>query len=292
VVNNYRFELEDALKKGEKMYWLGENAESVSDLFKMPPSPLLHPLELQTCINKVDELNYSLGKVQYELYLVNNQSLSQVFTIFVPSKFSLHSVIDSTQKIDKPYLEVSDKRKLFVNATHQLTVAPTLPPNEKFEAQPVHKGAIHVLLENANASEKQTVKAALKALNEIYQIEFSIDEQLASGKKYNWIFTNKETPADAETFSEQTKTISLLQLKEKVFSGQLPEYLGELVVQQFELNPKQTPLSQQQLQSLFKTEDVQKQADTGNKAWFSKLLLLFFVIIIGIERWLAIQKNA
>ena len=68
--------------------------------------------------------------------------------------------------------------------------------------------------------------------------------------------------------------------------------MGEFVVQQFELNPKNSPLSQQQLQSLFETESAQKQTDTKNEDWFSKFLLLLFVIVLGIERWLAIQKNA
>lgn len=292
VVSNYRFELEEALKKREKVYWLGVNAEPLEDVSKLPVSHSIHPLELQTCINKVYELNHPFEKAQYELYLVNNQSLSQVSTIFVPSKFSLRSVIDSSQKLAKPYLELSDKRKLFVNEANQLTVALTLPSNEKFEVQPEHSGAINVLLENADKAEKQTITAALKALKDIYQLEFSIDEQLNSEKKYNWIFTNKESPFDAKAFSEKIKTIPFSLIKEKVSNGQLPEYLGELVVQEFELNPKQTPLSQQQLQSLFKTESAQKQTNSENEAWFSKLLVLLLVIILGIERWLAIQKNA
>jgi hypothetical protein len=183
VVSNYRFELEEALKKREKVYWIDDKITPVEDLSNLSFAPPLGAGGLQTYINKVYELNHPFGKAQYELYLVNNQSLSQVPTIFVPSKFSLHSVIDSTQKSPKPYLELSDKKKLFVNAANQLTIAPTLPSNEKFKAEPVHKGALNVLLENANTSEKQTVKAALKALNEVYQLEFSIDEQLASGKK-------------------------------------------------------------------------------------------------------------
>jgi hypothetical protein len=292
VVSNYRFELEEALKKGEKVYWIDDKITPVEDLSNLSFAPPLGAGGLQTYINKVYELNHQFGKAQYELYLVNNQSLSQVPTIFVPSKFSLHSVIDSTQKSPKPYLELSDKKKLFVNAANQLTIAPTLPPNEKFKAEPVHKGALNVLLENANTSEKQTVKATLKALNEVYQLEFSIDDKLASGKKYNWIFTNKETLFDAKAFSEKIKTIPFSLIKEKASNGQLPEYLGEVVVQQFGLNPNQSPLSQQQLQSLFKTESAQKQTGTENEAWFSKLIVLFFVITLGVERWLAIQKNA
>jgi hypothetical protein len=111
-------------------------------------------------------------------------------------------------------------------------------------------------------------------------------------KKYNWIFTDKETLFDAKAFSEKIKTIPFSLIKEKASNGQLPEYLGEILIEQFGLNPNQSPLSQQQLQSLFKTESAQKQINTANEAWFSKLLILLFVIVLGIERWLAIQKNA
>jgi hypothetical protein len=294
VVSNYKFELEEALKKGEKVYWIDDKITPVEDLSNLSFAPPLGAGGLQTCINKIHELNHQSGKAQYEFYLVNNQSLSQVSNIFVPSKFSVHSVIDSTQKPVKPYLELPDKRKIFVNSTNQLTVAPTLTSNERFEAQPVHNGAINVLLENADKVEKQTITAALKALNEVYQIEFSIDEKLASEKKYNWIFTNKQTPFDAKVFSEKIKAIPFSLIKEKVSNGQLPEYLGELLVQQFELNPKRTPLSQQQLLSLFKTQtgDLRNHTVVGEEAWFPKSILLFFVIILGIERWLSIKKNA
>lgn len=291
VVSNYRFELEDALKKSEKVYWINDKITPVEDLTKFPFVPPLGAGGLQTCINKVNELNRKFGKAQYQLYLVNNQSLSQVPNIFVPNKFSLYSVIDSTQKWMKPYLELSDKRKLFVNAANQLTVAPTLPPNDKFEGQPVHKGALNVLLENADKTEKQTVTAALKALNEVYQLEFSIDEQLNTEKKYDWVFTNEETPFAAKNFSERTQKIPFSVINEKGNNGQLPEYLGELLVTQFRLTPKQTPLSQQQLQSIFKTETGDEKSQ-NDELWFPKSILLFFILLLAIERWLSIRKNA
>ncbi len=292
VVSNFRFELDEALKKGEKVYWIDNKITPVEDLSNLSFAPPLGAGRLQTCINKVDELNHPFGKVQYELYLVNNQSLSQVSNIFVPTKFKVHSVIDSTPRLLKPYLELPNKKKLFVNSSNQLTITTMLPSNEKFEVQPVHNGVINALLTNLDNAEKQAIKASLKALKDVYQLEFSIDEQLDSSKKYDWIFTNRETLFDVRGFSKKINTIPFSLIKEKVSNGQLPEYLGELLVQQFELNPKQTPLSQQQLQSLFKTESTQKQTGTENEAWFSKLLLLFFVIILGMERWLAIQKNA
>lgn len=284
LVNNYKFEIEEALRKGESVVWINENAEPLTDMAKIPPYSEFSPLVLQTCINKVNEFNQMSNKFQYEIYLINNQSLSQVSTVFVPSQFSIHSLIDSARKVSKPYLELPNKRQLFVNQSHQLTVAASLPANETFDLQPIHRGTIHVLLKNKVEAEKQTIKATLKALTEIYQLEFSIDEALVAQKKYDWVFTNREV------ITNQNVKIALSPAL--LSDGQLPEKLGELLVNQFQLNPDSKPLSQQQLQALFQIDNAQNRTNTSKEAGISKFILLFFVLLLGVERWLSMKKNA
>ena len=81
---------------------------------------------------------------------------------------------------------------------------------------------------------------------------------------------------------------------ETVSNGQLSEWLGEVLVNRFQLNPSQIPLSNQQLHALFKTAQTGSQGsvNASEEAWSSKLLFLFFIIMLGIERLLAIRKNA
>ncbi len=305
VVNNFRFEIEEALKKGEKVYWIGHQTAPLQDLTQVPVLEESLPPGLQTCINKVYALHHQAGKLQYELYLVNRQSLSQMPDIFLPGQWNLHAVIDSTQKLPRPFLELANKKKLFVNALNQLTVVENLPANEKFDARPVHTGALNVLIEKEDKAEKQTILAALKALTEVYQIEFSTDERVKPEKQYDWVFTDTKTVNDEKAFSAKTlflfsneKTVQNITRRryspEIVANGQLPEWLGEQLVNGYQLNVPQKPLSNQQLNALFKTpqEASQLQKNTNEETWFSKSVLLFFVIVVGIERWLAIRKNA
>jgi hypothetical protein len=284
LINNFKFEIENARKKGEKVYWIDDKLEAFQDVNQQAPlsGEELHPLLLQTCINKVARIHQT-EQIRYELYLVNHPTLSQVSNIILPSVFALHSVVDTAFSTRQNYLELADKRKLFVNANNQLTVAMALPNDILFKPQPIHAGTLNVLINTANKPEKQAVKAALMALNEVYKLDFSVDETANEQKKYDWILDKNKTPVEVHKL-----------LEEKRLNGDLPEYIGDELISKFQLKPSNAPLSQQQLQSLFITKTMNTEAATsGNKseAW-SKTFLLVWVLILGIERWLAIKKNA
>ncbi len=271
VINNYKFELEEAIKKGEKLYWINSKTEQTDDISKMPASQEFNALLLQSSINKVFQRNPT---EQIEIYFANNQRLSEVSNIFVPNKFALHTVIDSFNIPAKPYLEFSDKRKLFINASNQLNSAFQLEVNGNFEPKPIHLGVINILVENSNKVEKQAIEAALKALKQVYQIEMAIDFEKLLGKKYDFVFNND--------FAEDVSNL--------VFSGQLPEYLGEILIKHYQLKTNLKSLSPQQLNSLFKIS--QNHSKISQEGWFSKVILLLFIIILGIERSVALKKNA
>ncbi|MEZ4904631.1 MAG: hypothetical protein R2822_24225 [Spirosomataceae bacterium] len=186
-------------------------------------------------------------------------------------------MIDTVQKQPKNYIELTNKKKLFVNKAHQLTVTTAFRPDEKLKEQPIHRGAIDVLIETKN---KNIIQAALNALTEVYQIEFLIDEQPKTSKKYVWVFTDSNIKDKVKIADE------LLQ------NGRLPEYLGELLVNHFELDADQKPLSQQQLQALFKTDHLPNSHSSSKESSVSKILLFLFITMVGVERWLAFQKNA
>jgi hypothetical protein len=276
LVNNYKFELEEAKKRGEKIYWINSKTEQLDDISKMLSSQEFNALMFQSSINKVFQKN---PKEQFELYFINNKSLSEVSNIFVPNKFSLHTIIDSLNIPAKPYLEFSNKRKLFINASNQLSSASQLEGNGKFEQKSAHSGAINILVKTQNKVEKQAIEAALKALIQIYQIAITIDFEKISEKKYDLVisFSSWRGGGGDRCFGE-------------VINGQLPEYLGEILIKHYQLKATQKPLSLQQLNSLFKIS--QNHSKVSKESSFSKVILLFFIIILGVERWVALRKNA
>ena len=102
---------------------------------------------------------------------INSQTLADVPAITVPARFQLHTLVDSASQ-PRPYLMVKNDRKLFINRAGKLASAPALDPTLQFQSAPVHSGPIPVLLNYRNAQERQTVKAALGALTDVYAVRF------------------------------------------------------------------------------------------------------------------------
>jgi translation elongation factor EF-1beta len=259
VINNYKFELIEALKKGEKVFLINAETEQIKDFSNITFIPELNPLMFQKSINKIAQQSQN---EQLELYFVNNADLTRISNIFVPNKFSLHTVIDSLNIPAKSYLEFSNKKKLFVNASNKLVSASELDKNAHFQAKPIHFGAIDINIESKNKAEKQVIDAALKALEDVYGIEVKTSARKGEGFLFPPL---------------------------SIGEG-LPERLAEIFIKKYNLNPSTNPLSQQQLKSLFRITEIRSKSN--EESWFSKGFLLFFIIILGFERFFALKRNA
>ncbi|MBD2756077.1 BatA domain-containing protein [Spirosoma validum] len=299
VADNFRFELTEARKKGERIVWANEQLEPVSDQLTPTQKPsAFSPLRLQTAINKLDAKNTDLN-----LYVTANQDLASVPAITVPARFQLHTMVDSVNA-PRAYLAVKGDKKLFVNRAGKLINSPALDPTVRFQSAPAHSGPISTLLNYRNEKERQTVKAALSALIDVYSLDLSIDDRPVANRQYSWILTDQlpakpssqtlyvvsgiaqSIPSENVIFTNETLTP---QTSERVETGQLPEWLGEQFLKQYKLNLNRKPLSQQDLKALFVTS---AKSSTHQQAGLQNVLLLTFVVLIGLERWLALTRNA
>ncbi|MBC3786276.1 BatA domain-containing protein [Spirosoma utsteinense] len=306
VSANFRFELDEALRKGEKAYWLRETPEpfdtpaGASQLGEQAAE--LSPLTLQTAIDKLPSENTEL-----HLYLINSQALGDVPAITVPARFRLHSLIDSAGK-PRPFLALSNGNRLFIDQTGKLTSSATPASGSLLQTTPVHSGPIRVLLAYQTTAERQTVRAALSALSQVYAMPLSIEEKQRNDVTYDWILTDQLRP-DSE-LARNPKTLYTIsgtsatstrgyvvfstdllspQTSERVAGGQLPEWLGEQLIQHYGLETNQVPLSHQALVARFvpTTRHAPSQ-----QATVQNLLLLLLIGILIVERWLALTKNA
>ena len=302
VTENYKFEIEEALKKGEKCYWIHSNTQQIQDPKQLPTQETFDAHLMQFSINNISQ---NTDNETLELYFINNQKLNQFPHFFVPMAFHTNTIIDSSSTQNQGFITFSGKKKIFVNEKNEL-VSQTIS-NKNGKAK--HNGAIKVLIQNNDASEAQSIKAALMALNEIYQFEFQIDEKAEPNKLYDAVFLNKIISenqnnntlyifSNTAQFKNQDlgkENVVFLpnqlkpQTSELVFNGNLPEFLGEQFVKHFGLQKFNQPLSKKQIDALFKVQEYPKQAAN---AWFSKGVLLLFILLLSIERWLAIHKNA
>jgi hypothetical protein len=84
VVEAYRFELEEAKKKGEDVLWFG--GEAADDLKVLPQNS-----EVQS------GLNTWTSKAKHELYLRNDLGFSALRPVYVPGPFAVHIYSDSSK---------------------------------------------------------------------------------------------------------------------------------------------------------------------------------------------------
>lgn len=300
LVDNYRFELETALKKGEKVYWATAGNERAAALELPRQSGKSTVLSLQSAINNLPRNNALV-----HLYVVNSKDLAEVPYVFVPTNFRLHTVVDSTQT-PRNFL-TTNQTKAFITGAGRLTNSADLPRNVRFASSSVRGGTLTVLLRFRDDTERQMAGAALAALTDVYKLDISTDDQPSPGKQYDVVLTDQPPAnpspktlyivAGAGQVATAANVIpvggSFGSQSDLVAGGQLPEWLGERLVAYFGLNPTNVPLSQPQLNALFvpRKQTGTNPADSGSAAVQGGLLLLF-IGLIGAERWLALTKNA
>lgn len=304
LTTNFRFELEEALKKGEPVFWANASAEPVENLSQLPGQRTVSPVSLQAAINAVRQRVAGGHRVNLQLYLVNNQKLAAVPFIQVPAQYQIHTAVDTMARPLRSYVALADNRKLFVNQANTLTSEGALDPAIRFQASAVRSGTITVLVDYRNKAEQQAVMAAVNALAEVYGISLAIETQPVPQKTYDWVLTDqpvaKPLPATLYVVSG-TLTIStapnVLHTREslttqdadQVLSGQLPEWLGERLVQHLGLNPAAKPLTKQELSRLF-VPYTPKEGKEQEQA--QRYFVVVLIGLIGLERWLALRKNA
>jgi hypothetical protein len=287
VTNNFRFELDEARNKGEEIILADKS---------------VNPLNLQTAINGLPSETTEL-----HLYIINSRSLADVPAITVPPRFQLHTVIDSTQK-PRRYMTLPNKKRLYIDRSGKLTSTTTPDPTGQFQNAPVHSGPIRVLLDYRSAAERQTVRAALNALTDVYDLTLSIDEKKVPGVTYDWILTNSsrlvsepvQAPKTFYTISGSSRTPTTdnvvftaetltPQTSELVAGGRLPEWLGEQLIQHYGLMANQTAFSQQALHALFVPTTARPATQ---QAGVQNALTLLFICLLLLERGLSLTKNA
>jgi len=267
VIENYRFELETALKNGEQVYWISASPVNISNLSSLPEKKETDILLIQKSINKLAHNGEELN-----LYLTNSQELAAVPAIYVPEHFRLHAVVNS--------------------------VARAMPDFGKMPE-------VNVLLDYSNPIERQTVLAALDALVSVYSFPLVINFDRKSEQSYDWVLTDKiqknPSPKTLYVFSGSKNPVGSIpvsnvihapgsfeiQTSEMVSSGRLPEWLGEILIRHYKLDKNINPLSSKQLKSLFVNVTAFE-----DKSWekIRKYLIAAFMFLLIIERAIALKK--
>ena len=301
LADNFRFELEEALKKGEKVYWINASSEEIEDIMSVTNQENRGIRYLQDVVNKVGKPGAKL-----DIYLLNNQKIFDQPKTYIPGDYTIHTAIDSSQNYIHNYLDLGDNRKLFVYKG-QLNTSDTNSVNlPKLASYPAHSGKLKILIDYKDKAERQTVQAAIGALGVVYSLPFQIDAVANANKQYDWILTDQKiekiNPDVLYVFSgnnngwlpDDHPNVAVLadslriQTSEMVNSGQLPEYLGDLLIKHFDLGESNGILSNQQINSLFvRAKPLEGNVEGNLRSWF----LVIFLILLILERWMALKKT-
>ncbi|CAG5067747.1 hypothetical protein DYBT9623_00469 [Dyadobacter sp. CECT 9623] len=299
VVNEYRFELENALKEGEKVVWVDKQAVEMERVTSIPK--VNNPTQyLQNTINDIPAAG-----VKFKIYLASRQGMLNQPKIYVPGAFDLYPAFDTTGRKPLSYLLTSDGKKLAIRPeTDILEAFESEPAGYRFASAPEHSGPIYVLVKFKNSLERQTVKAAIATLETVYKIPFGIDESENASRKYDWILADqlpatinpqtiyvisgKQEPVQRKSNVHYLPDSLRLPASELVQNGRLPEFLGEKMAAHFGLAANNGMLSTQQLRSIFVEA---KPAGEFEATHLRRWLLLFFILLIMLERWLALRKT-
>ncbi|QRR01131.1 BatA domain-containing protein [Dyadobacter sandarakinus] len=271
LVSNFRFELENAMRKGEKMIWITPDSKKIETLTDLPSVQNTQSY-LQQIINEEVTSQDSL-----RFYLTNDQSILMGPQIITQAPFELW-LFDRNKKVRFPEL-----REMFAD----------------------RKLSPEILVNYKNSREQQTVFAAWNAFSEVFSVQLKIDTVSNANKTYDFILSDS-LPSAINSKSEYVISgwnarvglqqnihflpdSLLFETSDLVKTGRLPEWLGELLISHEHFDKRTMQASTQQIRSRFRqvAESRSEEADA-----FTKWLFLPFLILLIVERWLALRKNA
>jgi Aerotolerance regulator N-terminal len=299
LVDTYRFELEQAIKRGENVYWTTEPLSPITDPDDLPRAQPLNPLTLQIAIDEA-----TLPQVGLHLYLRNSPAWTDAPPFWVPAPFVLHPGT-APAETPKPFLALASGKQLAVDDKRQLAVSVANNQSTK----PVATAPLRVLMQFTDAAERATVRAALAALTDVYGITYQLDEQPVTNTIYAWVLADKPVinpnPATIYTLTSQAIRTDLPNVQylpgpltatanEAVSNGRLPELLGRQLVNGLGLSGGLQPLSQQAFAALFHPDKAlltDALPTTHPRNALQNGLLVLFLCLLLAERWLAIKRG-
>lgn len=297
VVNNYRFELEEARKNGEPVYWLSPSPHVAEDLTH-PAGPVSwNAVMVQNAINRVARAGEAL-----HLYLKNERTSNPLPFIQTPADFHLHAVVDTLRKSPRTYRDVANQHKLYLDAENHLRVGDA-DAGVPFAAQPVGEGPLSVRIDLKNPLERKTAEAALRAFAEVYGLELNLEEKVpqstpevvitdrapSAPQPATWYLVTNQTGLSTYPNVVYFPEKLLPQASPLVADGQLPEWLGQQLVAHWGILGDPEPMGTLEMKRLFRPTAL----PAGNPAAATQqIIFVLLLVLIIFERIIALTRNA
>lgn len=293
VVEDFRFELQQAFERGEKVMIANEDLTEIESLEDLN----------QPVLNQLDKIQESLNELpenieELNLYLSNSDRLISSEFLYTPIKPVLFLSENKEEKVVSEFIRSGSGTVGFVNSEGQLTFSDQIPNSA---ANAVWEGGeIPWFSADLLDSEQAYLEASLSAISEVYSLNFArsvnrddailvfknqYPDSVDSEKLY--FLTNHQGLTKHENVVALSGSINSTQ-SELVQTGKLPELIVENLMLHLGLKRKEILLSQSQLQSRFLISNPEKSGDKGN---MQTILLALLVLTFAAERVLSQQRG-
>jgi hypothetical protein len=172
---------------------------------------------------------------------------------------------------------------IYIDKSDNLVNSKTKPADE---VEVVHKGVVFTELKGFNQDQKVLVTKALKSIEDIYKIKFEVAD--VSMQKHLIISLKPSNLTEVFWKNNQKKESINVQFDDLVFNGSLPEYLLTSILKVAGLYSFEGPLNPDLIQKRILTK-----YDIENESTFflEKKLLIFFLVILIVERFISLKKK-
>lgn len=297
VVDNYRFELEEARKNGESVYWLTPTPRIADALTPPAGATSWNTVEVQRAINQIAH-----DGEMVHLYITKARTPDPLPFIQTPAHFQLHAVSDTLRKAIRNFRIVANQQKLYLDANNHVRVSNT-DAGVPFATQSLGAGLLNVRLDLKNPLERKTAEAALRAFADVYGLELNLEEKVPQATPEVVITDRVPTappPATWYLVTDQTGLSAypnvvyfpeklLPQTSALVASGQLPEWLGQRLLAHWGIRGDAEPMGTLELKTLFRPT---VHSSENSAASMQPILFVLLLTLVILERSIALTRNA
>jgi hypothetical protein len=291
VEAEFRFELERAQARGEKVYWMAEGLPA----YEVGENPSLD-FDAGKSQEYLDLLPLTLDSLH--LYSSGMASDFRPDLLWVPKNPELHLAAELPEsRVSTNVVGLENGDFLGLDAKGMLAKIPSDLGLQ--EEKTVFSAPIPVHIELTEETGKKEIEAALDALKEVYGLSFS-EAGLEDAKVVFATQQIGETEAGKLCFltSASTRPESDLQIQledpvslpwdESVEKGVLPELILAPLIEFLGIKQRDLPATKSQIAQKFVEIPRSKQALSANA---TEIMLILVVVIFGIERFLAYRNN-
>jgi hypothetical protein len=291
VLDQYRFELEQAISKDEKVLLASEGFHQIGSLDEVDQILDRQDFKLQ---RSLDELPSNLRELN--LYLVNTATWQCTSYFKSPVKPKLYLTQNSRETRPKNYMETEEGNFGFVNQQGLLTFSSERP---QMIDSVIRKGDfIKVHFDQIPIEDRTYLQASLEAISEVYPLRFESVEDIEMAD----LAFSGTLPGELDSMrlyflldprirSVQQNVVVFHEKISKsdwVWNGQLPEWILEHLMLHLGIQRKEVPMSLEQMQRKFLVSKPENSAPKGNSAG---ILLTLLVVTFAAERALSQQKQ-